>query len=86
MKEIQAYSEQHKIKPIDAKVDKIWKAIPGYNGLEVNIKTSYKRMKTNGHFDENKIVYKEVSPNVHLEKLAPEPIYRGNQKNRWWLC
>ena len=29
-------------------------------------------------FDKNKVIYKEIPPNVHLEDLAPEPIYRGN--------
>ena len=77
-RKIQAYSDQHKFKPIDAKVDRVWKAIPGYNGLSVNIKDSYQKMKANGEFDKNKVVYTEIPPNVHLEDLAPEPIYRGN--------
>jgi peptidoglycan-N-acetylglucosamine deacetylase len=77
-KKIQAFSDQYRIEPIDAKVDRIWKAIPGYNGLAVNIEASYKKMKKNGNFDENKVVYKEIPPNVHLEDLAAEPIYRGN--------
>ncbi|OKL37834.1 polysaccharide deacetylase family protein [Domibacillus mangrovi] len=77
-KKIQAYSEKYNMAPIDAKVDSVWKAIPGYNGLEVNRKASYQKMKASGGFDVTKIVYKEVSPNVHLEDLGPEPIYRGN--------
>nr|WP_255367891.1 polysaccharide deacetylase family protein [Psychrobacillus sp. OK032] len=76
--EIQNYSKQHDIKPIDAKVDRVWKAIPGYNGLIVNIKASYEKMKKEGVFNKNKIVYKEISPNVHLDDLDPQPIYRGN--------
>lgn len=79
-KKIQAYDGQHKIDPINAKVDKIWKAIPGYNGLRVNIKESYKRMKKDGHFDAKKIIYKEVPPKIHLNDLGPEPIYKGNPK------
>jgi peptidoglycan-N-acetylglucosamine deacetylase len=77
-KKIQSFSDQHKIDPIDAKVDRVWKAIPGYNGLAVSIEASYKKMKKGGNFDENKVVYKEVPPNVHLEDLPSEPIYRGN--------
>ena len=61
-RKIQMYSEQHEIKPIDAKIDRVWKAIPGYNGLSVNIKASYKKMKAIGEFDKNKIVYKEIPP------------------------
>lgn len=75
---IQDYDEQHKIDPIDARVDKIWKAIPGYNGLRVNVKASYKKMKQDGHFDADKIVFREVSPSIHLNDLEPAPIYKGN--------
>lgn len=77
-RKIQTYGVQHEIEPIDAKIDRVWKAIPGYNGLSVDIKESYKMMKKSDKFDESKIVFKEVSPNVHLEDLDPEPIYRGN--------
>ena len=77
-RKIQIYSDQHEIKPIDAKIDRVWKAIPGYNGLGVNIKASYKKMKAHGEFDKNKIVYKEIPPDIHLEDLDSEPIYRGN--------
>ncbi|TCP30285.1 putative sporulation protein (polysaccharide deacetylase family) [Scopulibacillus darangshiensis] len=76
-KKIKVFSAKHDIKPIDAKIDKIWKAIPGYNGLSVDIKASYKKMKQDG-FDTEKIVYSEVPPNIHLNDLRPAPIYRGN--------
>jgi peptidoglycan-N-acetylglucosamine deacetylase len=77
-KKIQAYHDEYKMEPIDAKVDRVWKAIPGYNGWEVNVEASYNKMKSDGKFDKNKLVYKETPPNVHLEDLPPEPIYRGN--------
>ena len=77
-RKIQIYSDQQKIEPIDAKIDRVWKAIPGYNGLGINIEASYKKMKANGEFDKNKIVYEEIPPNIHLEDLESEPIYRGN--------
>ena len=77
-KEIQAYGEKNKIDPVDAKVDRVWKAIPGYNGRMVDIEKSYKNMVQEGKFDENKIFYKEIQPKIHLEDLEPEPVYRGN--------
>lgn len=73
-----AFSNEHRIEPINATVDKVWKAIPGYNGFDVNMKASYKKVKKGGKFDTHKIAFREVSPNVHLEDLAAEPIYRGN--------
>lgn len=67
------------IKPaIDAVVHKVWKAIPGYNGLEVDIEATYDKMRLDGEFEKQKVIYKEITPNVHLEDLPPAPIYRGN--------
>ncbi|MEH7073582.1 polysaccharide deacetylase family protein [Neobacillus drentensis] len=62
----------------DATIDKVWKAIPGYNGLMVDITASYKNMKKKGIFDEKKLVYTETKPKVHLEDLPPAPIYKGH--------
>lgn len=77
-KEIKSYANEHEVKPIDAKVDRVWKAIPGYNGLQVNVEASYKKMKTAHEFDVSRLVYKETSPQVHLNDLPPLPIYKGN--------
>ncbi len=78
IKKISAYNDQHKIEPIDAKIDRVWKAIPGYNGLKVDIEASYKNMKPSTDIDTNKIIFIETSPKVHLNDLEPSPIYRGN--------
>lgn len=64
--------------PSDAKIDRVWKAMPGYNGLAVDIEASYKNMKKTGHFDEKKLVFKQTKPSVHLNDLSPAPIYRGH--------
>ena len=77
-RKIQVFSEQHEIEPIDAKIDRVWKAIPGYNGLGINMKASYNKMKADGEFDKSKIVYEEIPPTIHLDDLESEPIYRGN--------
>lgn len=78
-KELEAFSKKHKIPAVDAKVDRVWKAIPGYNGLEVNIKASYEKMKVSGKLNPSEVIYSEISPSVHLEDLnPPQPIFRGN--------
>ncbi len=77
-KKIQMYGEQHMIEAIDAKIDRVWKAIPGYNGKKVNVEASYKKMAKVGRFDVSKIVYMETPPRIHLGDLEAEPIYRGN--------
>ncbi|HHY21433.1 MAG TPA: polysaccharide deacetylase family protein, partial [Bacilli bacterium] len=64
--------------PIDAVVDRVWKAIPGYNGLKVDIDASFEKMKLGDGFDKSKLVFKQVPPAVHLADLPPTPIYKGN--------
>lgn len=76
--QLEEYAHQNKKPAINAIVDKVWKAIPGINGLEVDIEASYEKMRKDGEFSENKIVYKQVSPRIHLEDLPASPIYRGN--------
>jgi probable sporulation protein (polysaccharide deacetylase family) len=68
----------YEIPPSNAKIDEVWKAIPGYNGITVDIEASYKNMKKIGTFNEKKLVYKQTAPSVHLNDLTPSPIYRGH--------
>lgn len=76
--EIVEKAKRYEIPPQDAVIDRVWKATPGYNGLKVDVQASYKSMKKEGKFDERKLVYKQVSPRVHLDDLPPEAIYRGH--------
>jgi probable sporulation protein (polysaccharide deacetylase family) len=68
----------YEIPPSDAKIDPVWKAIPGYNGLKVDISASFKNMKKIGKFDEKKLVFTQTKPKVHLEDLPASPIYKGH--------
>lgn len=64
------------IKPVDAKIDSVWKAIPGYNGRIVDIEQTFyfaKKLKGNIPY-----VYNEIEPEVKLEQLGPQPIFKGN--------
>jgi len=75
---IDSYAKTMRIKPENAIVDSVWKAIPGYNGLTVDVEASFNRMIRNGKFDESLVVYKELPPAVRLADLPPAPIYKGN--------
>ncbi|WP_286884791.1 polysaccharide deacetylase family protein [Aneurinibacillus sp. UBA3580] len=66
------------IPPVNARIDPIWKAIPGYNGLSIDEEASLQRMQQAGRWDESLIVYREVKPTIGLDQLAAAPIYRGN--------
>ncbi|MFE8699126.1 polysaccharide deacetylase family protein [Cytobacillus sp. FJAT-54145] len=76
--EIESRSIEFEVPPSDAKIDPVWKAIPGYNGLKVDVDASYKKMKDDGEFKEEKLVFKQVKPAVHLKDLPPTAIYKGH--------
>jgi probable sporulation protein (polysaccharide deacetylase family) len=65
---------------VDAIIHRVWKAIPGYNGFKVDVEASYRKMKEKDVFSKEKLVFKEVSPDVHLDDLPPAPVYKGNPK------
>ncbi len=72
------HASTYEIPPSDAKIDSVWKAIPGYNGLKIDIAASYKKMKKKGIFDEKKLVLVQTKPRVHLSDLPASPIYKGH--------
>lgn len=76
--EIATKAKEYEIAPSDAKIDPVWKAIPGYNGLKVDIDASYKKMKKEGSFNKDKLVFQQIKPSVHLKDLPPTAIYKGH--------
>lgn len=82
LRTIKEEAEKRKEAPIDARVDRVWKAIPGYNGLEVDVEKTWKLALERGTENGIPFVYKEIPPNVRLEDLGAEPIYKGNPKKR----
>jgi probable sporulation protein (polysaccharide deacetylase family) len=75
---IEQAAKQYNRPPQDAKIDPVWKAIPGYNGVQVDKRASYQKMKKDGRYDERKLVFKQVPPDIHLEDLKAAPVYTGN--------
>lgn len=75
---IRSLAQKYEVKPQDARMDSIWKAIPGYNGLKVDVNASYQEMREIGKFDKKRLVYHQVSPNKHLTDLEPAPLYRAH--------
>ena len=75
---IREEAEQKRIKPVNAVVDRVWKAIPGYNGLEVDIDRTYEAMLGQPADAPLKLSYREVEPEVSLDDLGAHPIYRVN--------
>lgn len=83
-------AEKRRIPPIDAVNDRVWKAIPGYNGLEVDVDQTYQRAlalrkgSEPGDIAVDKIpfVYRELPAERSLEELGALPIYRGNPNKK----
>jgi probable sporulation protein (polysaccharide deacetylase family) len=78
---ILAEADKRRIEPSNAVIDRVWKAIPGYNGVEVDKEATYAKARTLGLLPGSTDfpwVYKEIPPAVGLDKLPLQPIYRGN--------
>ncbi|MEK4993522.1 MULTISPECIES: polysaccharide deacetylase family protein [unclassified Paenibacillus] len=63
--------------PVNAVVDRVWKAIPGYNGLEIDVESTYRNALL-APKEPIKFVYRQIEPQISLNQLGAEPIYRGN--------
>jgi probable sporulation protein (polysaccharide deacetylase family) len=83
--QIQAQAAKLYEAPLDAVIDPVWKAIPGYNGREVDVEASYRKtlqerttLSDPSEATEISYVYREIKPKISLEDLGPQPIYKGN--------
>lgn len=76
--EIESKAEDYARSPEDAVVHKVWKKMPGLNGLKVNVEKSYEKMKKQGEFNEDLLVFEQIPPEVSLNDLPAAPIYRGH--------
>jgi peptidoglycan-N-acetylglucosamine deacetylase len=78
IREIEDKAKEYEVPPSDARIDPVWKAIPGYNGLRVDAELSKKKMKKADQFDPDKLVFKQIPPKVHLSDLPPTAVYKGH--------
>ncbi|TVX94733.1 polysaccharide deacetylase family protein [Paenibacillus agilis] len=76
---IKRAAEEQREAPINARIDRVWKAVPGYNGLEVDEAASYEQSSKLPKGAPLKLVYRETKAEVTLADLPIEPIYRGNE-------
>ncbi|WP_426447010.1 polysaccharide deacetylase family protein [Paenibacillus sp. S-38] len=82
LQRIQAEAEKRREAPVNARIDPVWKAVPGYNGLEVDVEATLELMKQQGYREPLKLVYKEIPPAIGLDQLGPQPVYMGNPKKK----
>ncbi len=79
---ISAEADKRKIDPVNARIDRVWKAIPGYNGIEVDVEKTLEAALLAPPANTIQYVYKEVEPKIKLNDLGPYPIYRGNPNKK----
>ncbi|HTG69672.1 MAG TPA: polysaccharide deacetylase family protein [Candidatus Udaeobacter sp.] len=79
---ISAEAEKRKIDPVDARIDRVWKAIPGYNGIEVDVEKTLEAALLAPPTNTIQYVFKEIEPKIKLNDLGPYPIYRGNPNKK----
>ncbi|MFP7494036.1 polysaccharide deacetylase family protein [Terribacillus saccharophilus] len=77
--EIEAVRKEVEQPAENARIDKIWKKIPGKAGIKVNVEASLEKMKKVGTFDRELLVVEEVEPEITLDELQPSPIYRARE-------
>ena len=56
--------------------------IPGMNGKEVNVNSSFNTMKELNVYNENKIIYNQIEPKISLKDNKERIIIRGNKQKR----
>lgn len=78
--QIEEWRKGREYPAIDARIDRIWKAIPGLNGRVIDVEASLEAMRKLDIASPDQLVYREVPPAITLEKLGAYPLYRGNEQ------
>ncbi len=66
MKEIKQKASSYEKESTDAIIEN-GMIIPGQNGIKVDFLNSYYQMKINNYFDENKLVFQQVTPSLSID-------------------
>lgn len=81
MIELESIKDIYKIEPINATIVSNT-IIPGQNGRNINIEASYKKMKSNGLFNENLLIYNDITPKINLNSNKDKFIIQGNNTKK----
>ncbi|MDQ0113127.1 polysaccharide deacetylase family protein [Paenibacillus harenae] len=68
--------------PVNAVIDRVWRAIPGYNGIEVDVDRTYEAALRLPASNAIPYIFKEIEPTIKLEDLGAHPVYRGNPNKK----
>lgn len=77
MKEIVNVAKEYEITSSNATIND-HTITPGVNGLKINVNESFNKMKQYGEFNENLLVFEEVSPTISIDDYYDYYISSGN--------
>ncbi|MCL6627484.1 MAG: polysaccharide deacetylase family protein [Alicyclobacillus shizuokensis] len=79
--ELQSLGEKWARPAVNARVDRVWQAIPGLSGWRLDVADSVRetRLQQDGHLH---MVWRTVAPRVRLADLPAKPIYRGPREEK----
>lgn len=78
MKSILANKDKFLVNPVSASIDND-EIVPGINGMEINVDSSYREMKKYNSYNEDKYVFKELSPLLSFTNQYDKYIVGGNE-------
>ncbi|OEF98791.1 hypothetical protein BHF68_03060 [Desulfuribacillus alkaliarsenatis] len=79
---IESYAREKKFEAENARIDSIWKGIPGINGIEVDIEKTLNKALSAKRNEDVQFQYRQWEPEVQLKDLGAVPIYRGNSQKQ----
>lgn len=78
--QLQEIAKRYDAPPSDARVDSVWKLIPGLNGVRLNIPDTEKQIAAAG--TQARLVFTQIPPAISGKDFVAQPIYRGNPQKR----
>lgn len=81
LKQIEQIEEQYRVEAIDAIIDGNT-IIPGVSGSQIDVKSSYKKMKKVDTFNSNLLVYEDIKPKVSVNGVYDKYIISGNKNKK----
>ncbi len=81
MVEITKQKDKYKVEPTEAIITENT-VIPGIEGKEIDVNKSYEKMKTEGVFREQSIIYNKVTPTNSISNNKDKYIIKGNNNKQ----
>ncbi|GAB2722274.1 polysaccharide deacetylase family protein [Paenibacillus thermoaerophilus] len=78
LERIRSEAPARRVPAQNARLDRVWKAIPGLNGLEVDVDKTFEAAKKSRSSGNIPWVYKQVEPQIQLKDLGAQPVYKGH--------